>query len=98
MKVTKAQLKRLIKEELEAVLDEKFTMPDQAKDITRGMGNKPDLERTCNSLKSELGGLDPHARAGDHDANRAMVGSMRDFAEGEWVRLKCAEVLGTAAE
>jgi|19_taG_2_1085344.scaffolds.fasta_scaffold181131_2 hypothetical protein len=36
MRVTKAELKRIIKEELEAVVSErsKFTMPAQAKDIT----------------------------------------------------------------
>jgi hypothetical protein len=34
MKVTKRQLKQIIKEELEAVIDERFTQPAQAKDMT----------------------------------------------------------------
>jgi len=42
MKVTKRQLKQIIKEELEAVLDERFTLPAQAKDMTASgpMGTK----------------------------------------------------------
>ena len=97
MKVTKRQLKQIIKEELEAAL-EGFSMPDQAKDITRGQGNKPDKTRRCKILKSHLDGLDPHAGIGDRDANRAMEAGLRMQAEREWDDLECDKVLGTAAE
>ena len=52
MKVTKRQLKQIIKEELEAALDEKFTAPPEAKDLSRKRGMAPglDLKRECARL------------------------------------------------
>lgn len=51
MKVSRSQLKDMIKEELETVLDEKFTVPAGAQDITVGMGNKPDKNRASAARK-----------------------------------------------
>jgi hypothetical protein len=53
MKITKKQLKRIIKEELEAALSEfKFTQPEQAKDISLkpGMALGLDAKRRCGEL------------------------------------------------
>ena len=52
MKITKAQLKNIIKEELEAALDE-FQMPDQAKDITKGGTSGPVSKQRCASLAKQ---------------------------------------------
>ena len=52
MKITKSQLKQIIKEEIEAALDEKFTMPAKSKDFTRKPGMAPglDAKRECAGL------------------------------------------------
>ena len=48
MKITKTQLKQIIKEEMEAVLDEKFTEPAAAKNIS-----KTDFSNVRGSAESE---------------------------------------------
>ena len=53
MKITKSQLKDIIKEEIEAALDEKFKMPAAAQDMTVGMGNKPDKTREAAARKEK---------------------------------------------
>ncbi len=53
MKITKSQLKDIIKEEIEAALDEKFKMPAAAKDMTVGMGNAPDKAREAAARKEK---------------------------------------------
>ncbi len=53
MKITKSQLKQIIKEEIEATLDEKFKMPAAAKDMTVGMGNAPDKAREAAARKEK---------------------------------------------
>jgi len=52
MKITKKQLKQIVKEELEAALSEKFTQPEQAKDISLkpGMALGLDAKRRCGEL------------------------------------------------
>jgi hypothetical protein len=54
VKISKSQLKQIIKEEIEAALDEKFTMPAAAKDMTVGMGNAPDQARRCKALENDF--------------------------------------------
>ena len=97
MKVTKAQLKQIIKEELEAVLGEKFQMPDQAKEFTRGMGNKPDKIRKCKKLSGEFHGQDEFG-ASDRDQNKQALHGQQEIARDEYKKLGCDKILTPAAE
>ena len=97
MKVTKAQLKQIIKEELEAALEGKFQMPDQAKEFTRGMGNKPDKIRKCKKLSGEFHGQDEFG-ASSRDQNQQALHGKQEIARLEYEKLGCDKILTPAAE
>ena len=54
MKITKQQLKQIINEEFEAMLGEKFTMPPEAKDISRKPGMAPGLDAQRQAKRDAL--------------------------------------------
>ena len=62
MKITKSQLKQIIKEELEKVMGERFTPPPE-KDITPGMGVSGFTREKCKDVQQYL--IDLHAMASD---------------------------------
>ena len=94
MKITKSQLKQIIKEELEAALDEKFTMPANSKDFTRGRkGMAPglDAKRECAGLLQREKEMEDIMR----DARSAAFGNIdQEIIDGS-LRKKC-EAYGLA--
>ena len=53
MKITKSQLKQIIKEELEKVMGERFTPPPE-KDITPGMGVSCFTRENCKDVRNYI--------------------------------------------
>ncbi len=87
MKITKSQLKQIIKEEIEATLDEKFQMP-------------PQLIKKCEELSMDIAagtiaqqyGDDPRSASPTQLAMQGEPIAKGERAREEYVKLQCAGV------